>query len=421
MESAFTCQLESLPPEILLQVAKWLPDLASLHAFALAAPTVYRLLHRHGGDVLEDITSNTFFTTPHTRDLIRLIVLARASALPAWTVDGFTQQFLRPTMMLESSPGGTNVPPVPAELPLSILGTAKRVHNWVQLCLAHHLRRLRVAQPRLRRPADPGFNYTHGFGPDDAMVPGWRRRCAGVPYDTPIMGPACWVEEQVVVRALWRLQLFYDLKWAAREGRFGAWPAEDMQRLSYISLEELFSPPHPLLAQYQELLTITEFLQDMTGQASVTAIPAVSELTSTCPLQGIPETDEYWIHSPLLGSRYEPPGLRARPHVDLTLTSVINADESPIRGAPTRIFRRLGFAIWSDSRLALLGLENEPRRRATSRAPSRPFADYWFQWRSLLTQEELCSVEEDLEKRDQERRRLHQDRFARWQATGSWD
>ncbi|KAF2994015.1 hypothetical protein G7054_g11415 [Neopestalotiopsis clavispora] len=421
MTSHVTCQFENLPPEILLQVAKCLPDLATLHVFAIAAPAVYRLLRQYGGDVLEAITCNASFTMPQTRDLIRVIVLARTSALPAWTVDGFTQHFLRPTMMLKSPPEDAYVPPAPAEFPFSILGTARRVNSWVQLCLATYLRRLRDAQSRLRRPSDPGFNYTHGYGPEDAMVPGWRRRCDGVPYDTPVVGPISWVEEQVVVRAFWRLQLFFDLNWAAREGRLDAWRAEDRQRLSDITMEELFGQMHPFLAQYQELLTVAEFLQQSTGHASVTAIPAVGELASTYALQSIPETDEYWMQAPLVGGCYEPQGLRARPHVDLTLASVINADESPIRGAPMRIFRRLGLAIWSDSRLASLGLKGEPRRRGASRAPSKPFSDYWFQWRSLLTQDELCSVEEDLEKREQERKRLQQERFARWQATGSWD
>jgi hypothetical protein len=421
---------DRVPAEVLLQVAQRLPDLASLYAFAVALPAVYRLLRRYGGDIVEAILSDPSHTTAQTRDLIRLVVLARTTpALPAaWTVDSLVKHFLRPTMMWKAPPDDPCVPPPvpPAGLPLSILGTAARVHHWVPLCLAHYLGRLRDAQTRLRRPGDPGFNYTHGYGPDDAMVPGWQRRCDGVPYDTPVMGPPSWVEEQVVARAFWRLQLFYDLQRAAREGRLdGAWPPDDVQKLCDITLDGLFSQAaHALLSQHQELLTVAEFLQDATGQASsVTTVPAAVTEPASAPfvLQAIPETDDHWTYPPLYGTVYEPQGLRARSQVDLYLTSVLHEEQSPIRGAPARLFRQVGIAIWDDDRLASLGLKNEPRRRGLPRPPSRYFAHYWFQWRSILNQDELRSVDEDLEKREREQDRLNQERFARWRETGRLD
>lgn len=91
------------------------------------------------------------------------------------------------------------------------------------------------------------------------------------------MGPASHVEEQVVLRAFWKLQLFPDLRWAAREGRLTAWASEDVQRLSDITPEEFFGAMR--LRRFEEIMTVAEFLEDVTGRTCTEGIPEPSEKT----------------------------------------------------------------------------------------------------------------------------------------------
>lgn len=419
MSSPSTFHFERLPLELLLGIARRLPNLDSLHALASAVPSVFRLLDRYGGELLQAITSSPsapwhspLATVPQVRDMIHVIVLARTSALPAWTVAEFVRSFLHPTMVLKTPPQEPCVPPVPSELPFSVLVTAQRVRDWSQACLAHHLQQLRDAQPRLRRPADPDFSYTRGYGPDNAMVPGWQRQCEGVPYKTPAMAPASWVEEQVVVRAFWRLQMLLDLQSAAKEGRLGGWPDGDVRQISTMKLEEVLgqtgpldTQASPLVAQYQELFTVAEYLQDQIGHVSVPGLPAIADPMPHRIPETVPEATD--PNDPRLLSSphwYLSHGLYVRPGIDLTFASVLQSKQSPVWGVSARIFRRLGLTIWERSRLALLGLEEAPvsRTRGLSREGfDKPCSYFWFQWRSLLRPDELSLVEKELARKSE--------------------
>ena len=257
--------INTAPPEILLQIAKSVPDLRSLHHLALALPSIYRLWISHGSEILREVTSNRSVTTPQVRDLILLVALLRSGEMPVWSFDTFLERFVRPTMVLNSAPESPCSIPTPTSCPLSVLGTAGRMYHLTHSCLEYYLERLREVQPRLQRPVDQGFDYEAPYGPHEMMVPGWLREVEGIFYETPCMEPPSWIEEQVVFRAFWRLQLLYDFRRAGKQSRLDGWSESDVSRIANLQLDELFPCAHPHMTTYHEIVSVQEYLDESSG------------------------------------------------------------------------------------------------------------------------------------------------------------
>ncbi|RYO84412.1 hypothetical protein DL764_009337 [Monosporascus ibericus] len=417
------CQasFESIPPEILLHIIRHVPDLRSLHSSALAAPSVFRLWGDFGANILQTITSNRIVTTPQVRDLILLVALLRSGEMPAWSLDIFVEQFMRPTMM-NQPPEPSCVVPSPSACPFSVLTTASRIYNLTQSCLEHYLDKLRAVQPRLRRPADPKFSYMAPYGPDELMVPGWQRQTDGVPYNTPYMGPASWEEAQVVLRAFWRLQMFHDFKRAALNSRLTAFPRLDVERIVGLRLEELFPCVHPHMTQYHEILSVSDYLQEPDASTHLIDRPPGRKVDHMTGPPEIPK-DAYCLVSYTGKVRhlsYVPDGLWRRPWIH-PIHQLIHDEQSPIRGVSFEVFRRLGFVLWDENRLAALGLAQTPPVRGQKPPPVKGHWTYWYSWRSILSKEELSQVEMRLEAEEAAKRRREKLRDERWMATGSWE
>ena len=60
------------------------------------------------------------------------------------------------------------------------------------------------------------------------------------PYQPHNTGPLSWVEEQRVVRALWRIQFLSELKLARNEGRLN-WTGDDLKALESTSVINFYS------------------------------------------------------------------------------------------------------------------------------------------------------------------------------------
>jgi hypothetical protein len=300
-------------------------------------PVVYRLWGRYGAENLRVVTSNRTVTTPQVRDLIWLVALVWSAELPAWGLDTFLERSVRQAMIMYSPPDPPYAVPAPKSCLFGVLVTASRVHGQqTQSCLRRYLK-LRAVQPRLRRPASPSFNYTAPYVPYELMAPGWQRKTDGVPYDTPYIGVASWVEVQVVVRAFWRLPLLHDLRRATRRSRLEGWPQRDVDRIARLQLEELFPHIHPHMLQYHELKTVRECLQLFYERIRPPEMLSPHEIP-----------DDAWHRvrprEPIQPLHYIPNGLWRRV-MFLPAFGVIFRDEFPIKGVSFEIFRRLGLGL----------------------------------------------------------------------------
>ncbi|KAG4422958.1 hypothetical protein IFR04_003870 [Cadophora malorum] len=383
--------INTAPPEILLQIAKSVPDLRSLHHLALALPSIYRLWISHGSEILREVTSNRSVTTPQVRDLILLVALLRSGEMPVWSFDTFLERFVRPTLVLNSAPESPCSIPTPTSCPLSVLGTAGRMYHLTHSCLEYYLERLREVQPRLQRPVDQGFDYEAPYGPHEMMVPGWLREVEGIFYETPCMEPPSWIEEQVVFRAFWRLQLLYDFRQAGKQSRLDGWSESDVSRIANLQLDELFPCAHPHMTTYHEIVSVQEYLDESSGGD----LPPQEEASKEdVGLAEIPDDAWSWVlrSGTVRHLQYSPNGLLNRGPVHLALHGLISRDESPINGVSFSVFRRLGFALWDNQRLATLQLADEPLYVGQETTLRKRPSQFWFSWRSILSEEELAVV-----------------------------
>jgi hypothetical protein len=384
----------SIPAEVLLQITKLVPDLRSLHSLALAEPAVYRLWGAYGTEILLAVTSNRVCITPQIRDLIWLVALLRSTRMPAWSLDTFVERFVKPTMVYNNPPEPPCAVPSPKYCPFSVLATASRIHDFTQSCLEYYLEKLRRVQSRLRRLTGNYFAfYTRPFGPYDLMVPGWRRLADSTPCETRYMGAASWVEEQIVLRAFWRLQLLYDFKRAARNSRLAAWSRSDTDRILNLRVDELFPEFWPLLAPHHEIINVCEYLQASDENSSLPEILPERKVEVRIGPRDIVLDDGY------MGQRlsYVPRSLLVQGGVHI-IEAVIRDDQSPIKGASFSLFRCYGFAFWDTPRLATLNLYSKHCSLAV-------FSHYWYSWRSLLSAEELATVERRLAAEEGEKTR----------------
>lgn len=409
-ETRQAASFATAPQEILLQIAKAVPDLPSLYHLALASPSIFRLWESYGPELIRKFTSNRAVITPQVRDLIWLIALLRTGTMPIWSFDTFLEHFIKPTVSSNGPPELPCMIPEPEACPFSVLVTASRIYHLTLSCIEYYLEKLRAVQPRLRRPVDPNFSYADTHGPYELMVPGWLRHTECVFYETPQMGPASWIEQQRVFRAFWRLQLLYDFRRAAKESQMRGWSREDVDSITHLQLEALYPPVPPFPASWvvmslQEILGVQDYLEDYnegsfrpTNETLGGAKVGLSEIPEDAWSWVVPEKI-LWPNSTrrriyperIVQHTYAPCGPTRELNTWNLLSGLIRDDQSPIKGVSISVYRRLGFAIWDEQRLLALELYGI-RVGREGRMLRKSHSDFWFQWRSMLSEEELAEV-----------------------------
>ncbi len=221
--------LEALPYELLLQVLCNLPDLTTLDSLLRASPASYRLLD-HGTcavEVFECILSDGCLCD-HVQVVMRQVALLRSGTRPfppgyteytPWPVAPGVASFrrqvieesLRHSSRQKASPAGCAPKRLDRDtapcIVRGLLVTARRLTLVSLDCLGFYL----DALAHMTNESD----YSHASASVSALPPQWS-------------------EEQRCLRALWRLQLVFDLKRAARRGTLG-WSRKDLKSLEGIA------------------------------------------------------------------------------------------------------------------------------------------------------------------------------------------
>ena len=210
-----------------------------------------------------------------------------------------------------------------------------------------------------------------------------------VPFRATFKQQRC--TEQVVFRAFWRLQLLYDFRRAGKQSRLDGWSESDVSRIANLQLDELFPCAHPHMTTYHEIVSVQEYLDESSGGD----LPPQEEASKEdVGLAEIPDDAWSWVlrSGTVRHLQYSPNGLLNRGPVHLALHGLISRDESPINGVSFSVFRRLGFALWDNQRLATLQLADEPLYVGQETTLRKRPSQFWFSWRSILSEEELAVV-----------------------------
>lgn len=241
-----------LPPDVFLPILAAL-DLESLDSLLQASSAAYRLFDAFGAHIFEAVLSNGT-THQYTCALIRITALLRTSSLPPEAHDW---KSLKAFVRHESTPHRYKRPSwtrPPARLPSDfsptvlrgILATYRRTVCLVISCLKFYLGRFRPLRPL--HLADESFTYVGNLWAFDLedVVFSYEQHPKGRPFPVHDIGPPTWVEEQRLLRAFWRLQVFHEVRDLGRASRLD-WTDGDLQRLNDKTVALFYDiPPFPI-------------------------------------------------------------------------------------------------------------------------------------------------------------------------------
>jgi hypothetical protein len=223
-------------------------------------------------------------------------------------------------------------------------------------------------------------------------------------------GQPTWVEEMRALRAMWMIQLFYDMQsQVIQASHTFPWPDADKAHLRDLEpVDLLFSSPNR--ESYDEELKSAFHYVKAIGGAGTGAdhhhhLPRVSkvmmsrqwdtpspngtwveELKASLDdaVRVLEHQDVYYWGQTDLALQWQPPAL--------TPFRFLSEDKySPIRGVSFDSFRPFGFAFWDNRRMHLLGLMDGSRQ---DRQYSTEF--YMFAWESILRLEEVQAIKTEL-------------------------
>lgn len=218
--------LERLPYELLLHVLSNLPDLTTLDCLLRASPTAYRLFDNGACavEIFECILSDGCLCD-HVQVLMRQIALLRAGARPfppgyteytPWPVAPGIASFRR-QVIEESLRHSSRQKPSPAGF------APKRLDRDTEPCV---VRSILISARRLTMVSLDCIDF---YLAELASMTDTSDRCSVSAL------PPTWSEEQRCLRTLWRLQLVFDLKRAARRGTLAGWSRKDLKSLEGIA------------------------------------------------------------------------------------------------------------------------------------------------------------------------------------------
>lgn len=163
-------------------------------------------------------------------------------------------------------------------------------------------------------------------------------------------GPASWIEEQRVLRALWRLQLYFCLVSIVEDGG----GTDGIARNAFLT-----ERPHNVWEgeaawQINELDCVYEFLVEKgTSTAPLSKLPSVASRLETAPQRPPAHTEAHyrWAQTHMY--------LRERPGPGVSYFSGLGIYHYLLlHGASFKPLRRLGMGIWDRKKMVRLGLVN---------------------------------------------------------------
>ncbi|KAK6855093.1 hypothetical protein PG995_008625 [Apiospora arundinis] len=423
--------LERLPVDILLTILAFLADTECLDNLLQASPFAYRVFETHGVQVFDALLSNGTIH-PFTVSLIRLVAHIRASSLPPHVDDlpTFRHCISRETTEYPYDPPRWShppcpLPPVPATILRSILASHRAIIRLTVKCLEFHLLLFKELRPD--HLADESFEWDHiYYGDEDdrdcCYIGAWEQDPERKPFPTRDIGPPTWVEEQRVIRACWRIELWKNLRAAVDAGHI-RWPNVDIPKERRRHQNCMADP----LCFYDPCVTLrsaswteypdhySELVERWPGQDYVDP-PRVgvdldeddneAELIKTVQayvtenrpmaLKDFARAKRSWpapaITEPASTERM-PPGWTRTLWFFWEVTGDRETHDypnvTPLRGVTFEPFRRLGFAIWDESRMVAAGFLSDSDKDANR-------SSHLMAWKSILGQEVLDDVAAEL-------------------------
>ncbi|CRK27222.1 hypothetical protein BN1708_014729 [Verticillium longisporum] len=393
-------------------------DMRSIYNLIVAAPSASRIFDEFGPEILEYVLPNSvtpeLLTAPRIPHIVRLVARIRQSTPsnpPAPNFASFLDSYLR---RKEKDFGTMEPGPLTG---LSLRATLRESPDGLSA------RQLLFLARRIASIATGGFQFFHdrcmsinaehlADASSEYLQPPrgfpWSQRFEGRPYRPESGGPPSWYEMQHMTRGLWNLQVIYELRNAAKEGRLG-WTAHDVEQIWAMDVNAWFG--HPTVYS-EEVLTALYYVHHLEGKPLAdSCIGHPFSAPSTGPLGEYPlqlpkplasttrevtalgETTNVWpadVPHPPRGDFRARFGFEAYGYKWAQLLS--QNVRSPIRTVSFRPFRALGFGLWDRQRLVAFGLVDAPPGELAMMMAPKTTGDF-FAWRSWLDEGARAEIE----------------------------
>ncbi|KNG45772.1 hypothetical protein TW65_07518 [Stemphylium lycopersici] len=266
----------------------------------------------------------------------------------------------------------------------SLLATAENIHAWSHACLEHLIRKSMEPRPSTLIKKGPGRTSWERYEKAESRKD----------YLPQYTGPPSWVEEQRMIKAFWRLQFFLELQGARSNGRLGTcWPGREIDVLSMSSPDRFYDV---FDFEREQTLTACEFFGAVTS-GTIPSVRAVHDnayrLPAICWGEGtVPRCR---CAEPLSFKLNEDTFCQGPENLDKTPWSyhfhrAMSTRDGWLDGCPLTLmspfqpWRKYGFAIWDDKRMADLGMRHPEKSSVLANSIS-----YSFRWWSIITKEDL--------------------------------
>lgn len=365
----------NLPDSLVLQIMKCFLDLPSLDSLIQASPAAASVFEHCYDEITEAVITLTL-PMPLQR-LVRTIITVRvddtileAQTEPSEALDSFLNSYIF---------GEAPIPPLSTTCAhwsflRSFLSLASDIELLTQSFFETHLNRVNDIHPFHLLNSSFRFSYK----PLDDYPDGSK-------YQPAKCGPPSWVEYHRVYRAIWRIQLYYDLIPFIRSndgeprrvwGRLTAWELSEME-------------------------CVLDYLEEMQSSASY---PSDSQRSPRLPTINPTSTTQFWgAQAPpksndtafAWGQDTEAAN-HPSPGYNFFHTACLHMPSSPLKRSSFHPFKRLGFGIWDLQKMAGLEMLNLPKE-LNSPANGKWYVmgvdkrlsldDLFFTWKSVESSE----------------------------------
>ena len=344
-----------LPLPLTLDILKCLTDLSSLHQILCTSPAAEFIFAEYYCEVVESIISNFI---PGLANVMRTIAAMRSYPdrvrRQCQSVEAFN--IFRNSKILARKAGTKPLRKQTTSLAAirSLVATDSHVQKLRAMFFKEHLRRVNSIIP-----------YDIHWKEEVSTRDQWAMMCRGshtselIPYSFSLCGESSWIEEQRVLRALWRIVVIFDLQKIAQPNSQQG--SEMANALSIHVPERVWPQKYVRDFRMQELRCVLDFLDDPydLNPTELYSLPRINKeppsFPKPTPYFGTDRIADYWYETPASLS------LRSPGYYNWCKEQRPSQYPSSLHGHDFKTWRKLGLGIWDMKKMARLGLINFPR------------------------------------------------------------
>ncbi|OKL61781.1 hypothetical protein UA08_02166 [Talaromyces atroroseus] len=378
--------LWNLPTEIVIKIMRNSQNFSCLWSLINASSRFESIFRAVAWETVEEVMTKT--TPVCTQALMRIVVNTRTAP------DLFTGVSDVVSYMSRKKPIGPLLQGLSPQVLHDFVELAHTIHGVAHVCLEFYLEKLMTMKPQRIDDCDLEDNDKI-----QNMLYS-ERQSPGRPFQPKESGPPTYLEEQIVVRVLWRLQTFLNIKAASRTGRLAHWSEKEYNQLEMIDIPEMPRLFHESTCRWkwqcemEQILSVLDFINEVAGDqygqmenvlAHFLKCPPAVVYDRGFRLPSFSQSDPMLEKVNGLEKLSDIDNQIERRPMGWIFYYVMTTNKyRPINHASFKPYRKFGFALWHTGRMEELGFI-APKSELHGLLGSH---EHWFIWRSILTPEE---------------------------------